>query len=161
MPLYEVSIVPLDAIPEAPYKTPSEDLHRMCCTAKGMESLCLKLHGMGLAAAQVGLPWRMFVFRDEESRFQCYFDCEYYPSGSKSTSVEGCLSLPGEHYKVDRYEKVTVKGMRIVETSGETSAEPFEREYSGVMAVLMQHEIDHDHGRERMIDKIGTRVFVG
>lgn len=161
MPLYEFSIVPLASIPEPPYVTPLEDFHKLCCTAKGMEALCVKLKGMGLAAAQVGLPWRMFVFRESESDFRCYFDCEYFSSSPKFSSVEGCLSLPGDHYKVERHGRVTVKGMRLVDKDGDPFAEPFEQEYEGIMAVLMQHEIDHDHGREKMIDRIGTRVFIG
>lgn len=161
MPLYEFSVVPLASIPEPPYKTPVEDLHKLCCTAKGMEALCIKLNGMGIAASQVGLPWRMFVFRSGDSGFECYFDCEYFSSGPKFSSVEGCLSLPGEHYKVERHNRVTVRGMRVVEKDGEPIAEPFEKEYEGLMAVLMQHEIDHDQGRARMIDSIGTRVFIG
>lgn len=161
MPLYEFSIVPLESIPDAPYRTPSDDIHRLCCTAKGMEALCIKSNGMGIAASQVGLPWRMFVFRSSDSEFHCYFDCEYSSSSPLFASVEGCLSLPGEHYKVERHSKVTVKGMQVIEREGEFVAEPFEKEYEGTMAVLMQHEIDHDHGRERMIDRIGTRVFIG
>ena len=160
MPLYEASIVSLESIPAPPYSTPSGDLHKLYCTAKGMEALCIKMNGMGIAAPQVGLPWRMFVFRSEDSRFECYFDCEYSSSKTKSASVEGCLSLPDQHYRVDRYDEVVVSGMRIAESEGELASEPLQKTFSGIMAVLMQHEIDHDFGREKMIDIIGTRVFI-
>jgi peptide deformylase len=38
--------------------------------------------------------------------------------------------------------------------------EEFEREFSGIPAVILQHEIDHNFGRERMIDTIGRRIFL-
>lgn len=158
MPSAELAIVPLDAIPSPPYETPRHDLLLMYATAKRMEALCARLNGMGLAAAQVGLPWRMFVFRSDGG-FQCLFDCEYEPlPGATSTSVEGCLSLPGQHYAVDRHNLVKVRGMRLFEGAEGPEVEPFSAEYSGVMSVLMQHEIDHDMGRERMIDVIGRKV---
>lgn len=158
MPSAELAIVPLDAIPSPPYRTPSENLPLMYATSKRMEILCGRLNGMGLAAAQVGLPWRMFVFRSDGG-FGCLFDCEYEPlPGATSTSVEGCLSLPGQHYAVERHNLVKVRGMRLFEGAEGPESEPFSAEYSGVMAVLMQHEIDHDMGRDRMIDVIGRKV---
>ena len=45
MPLYEASIVSLESIPAPPYSTPSGDLHKLYCTAKGMEALCIKMNG--------------------------------------------------------------------------------------------------------------------
>lgn len=162
MPSEELAIVPLSSIPCPPYSTPSNDPIRMYAVSKRMEALCVRHNGMGLAAAQVGLPWRMFVFRSDlpgDGKFGCYFDCEYEPvSPEKSTSVEGCLSLPGEHYAVDRYPEVRVTGMRLVEGEDGPVSEPFSETYSGIMAVLMQHEIDHERGRERMIDVIGRKV---
>lgn len=162
MPSEKLAIVPLSSIPAPPYSTPSGDLPLMYRVAKGMEALCLSHNGMGLAAAQVGLPWRMFVFRSDDpkdDRFRCYFDCEYEPMSSEtSPSVEGCLSLPGGHYAVDRYPEVRVAGMRLVEGEEGPEAEPFSETHSGIMAVLMQHEIDHERGRDRMIDVIGRKV---
>jgi len=158
----DLSIAPLDSVPTTPYKTPSDDLHVMYSTSKRMEALCVRLKGMGLSAAQVGLPWRMFVFRSEDPKdlkFKCFFDCEYEPIGdSSSPSVEGCLSLPGQRFVVRRFERVQVRGFELVEGAEGPVSEPFSLPYEGIAAVLMQHEIDHDHGRERMIDKIGERV---
>ena len=159
----ELSIVPLESIPPTPYSTPSSDLSLIYSTAKKMESICRESRGIGLAAAQVGLPWRLFVALEDyplnQDKFGIFFDCEYEVEG-KSTfpSVEGCLSLPGKQYRVERYERVTVVGKRIVETDDTYVCEDFRASFSGVAAVLMQHEIDHDRGRERMIDTIGIPV---
>jgi peptide deformylase len=162
MPLNDLNIVALDLIPNAPYETPSDDLPRLYATAKRMEMLCRRLGGLGLAAAQVGIPWRMFVFRGQESQdFGCYFDCEYRPaSDATSISVEGCLSLPGEQYGVERYEEVIVFGQELLEGPDGPISNSFTRPYSGLMSVLMQHEIDHERGRERMIDIVGRRLRV-
>lgn len=165
MLLPELSIVPLESVPAPPYKTPDHDLLLIYSTAKRMESLCAKLKGLGLASAQVGLPWRMFVVNPFGDDFQCYFDCEYEPiTEEKHTSIEGCLSLPGQQYAVQRYavqryEAVRVSGMRMLAGDDRPESQSFSREFYGTTAVLMQHEIDHDKGRARMIDVIGTKVF--
>lgn len=161
MPLPDLSIVPLDSVPAPPYRTPANDLPLVYSTAKRMQSLCVKLKGLGLASAQVGLPWRMFVVNPFGEEFQCYFDCDYEPlPGERRTSIEGCLSIPGQQYAVQRHEAVRVNGMRLLEGEDRPEAQPFSGEFYGTMAVLMQHEIDHDHGRARMIDVIGTKVLL-
>jgi peptide deformylase len=164
MPYSEVRLVPVDSIPSPPYDTPSDRIPLLYATAKSMEVLCRANNGLGIAASQVGLPWRMFIARSgwpSSDLFDVFFDCVYEPEGEESlSSIEGCLSLPGEHYRVERHAKVRVSGFRIVEGDDGASAEPFSMVADGLAAVLMQHEIDHDNGRERMIDAIGSRVVV-
>lgn len=158
----EVSLVSLDSIPLPPYETPRGDLNALYATAKRMETLCRENGGMGLAAAQVGLPWRLFVAMSEwplSDRFGLFFDCSYEAFGEESfSSLEGCLSLPKERYRVARHAEVRVDGFRIVEGEEGVLCEPFSESFAGVASVLMQHEIDHDLGRERMIDRIGSRL---
>lgn len=165
MPSSELVIVPLDEIPAPPYETPSSDAPALYAVAKRMEHLCRNLGGLGLSAAQVGIPWRLFVALNDyplnDHDFGIFFDCTYDPRGSESfPSIEGCLSLPGKRYKVSRYEKVAVRGKRLVESSDGVSCEDFSATFSGIPAVIMQHEIDHDQGRERMIDSIGVPVSI-
>lgn len=158
----DLDIVPLDSIPSSPYATPADDVPLLYSTAKRMEALCVGRNGMGLAAAQVGLPWRLFVAMLEwpdSERFSFLFDCRYEPVGEDSfPSLEGCLSLPGERYKVARHAAVRVDGFRIVEGRDGVAVEPFSETLEGLPAVLVQHEIDHEHGRDRMIDRIGTKM---
>lgn len=160
----EISLVSLGEIPESPYNTPSDNIPALYAVAKRMECLCREKRGMGLAAAQVGLPWRMFIACSEypsSDDFQFFFDCKYEPVGEdKFLSLEGCLSIPGERYRVERYASVVVEGFMIVEGEEGACAVPFSRVFSDVPAVIMQHEIDHDMGRERMIDRIGSRVVL-
>ena len=160
----EFALVSLGEIPELPYDTPSDNVPALYAAAKRMEGLCREKKGMGLAAAQVGLPWRMFIACSDypsSDEFQFFFDCKYEPVGEeKFLSLEGCLSIPGERYRVERYARVLVEGFMIVEGVDGVSAVPFSKVFSDVSAVVMQHEIDHDMGRERMIDRIGSRVVL-
>ena len=158
----DLSIVSPDSIPPSPYDTPKEELSSLYAVAKRMEILCREKGGMGLAAAQVGIPWRLFVACPgwpSSDRFEFFFDCSYEPVGEESfSSLEGCLSLPGERYRVRRHAGVRVEGFRIFEGEEGVSSERFSEDFSGVASVLMQHEIDHDWGRDRMIDRIGSRL---
>jgi peptide deformylase len=163
MRLDRISIVPLDSIPDPPYETPKDDLTEVYRVSKAMEQVCVSQRGMGLAASQVGIPWRMFVFwsnyPDPKMKFDCLVDCSYKPVGDDVfSSLEGCLSLPGERYRVRRHESVAVEGLKLVDNSEVVRLEPFNSVFSGVMSVLVQHEMDHDFGREKMIDSIGQRV---
>jgi peptide deformylase len=164
MPSSNISVVDLDSIPSPPYETPKGDLTTLFATAKRMEVICRDKGGMGLAAAQVGLPWRLFVARTDwpsSDRFSFFFDCSYEPIGEESfSSIEGCISIPRERYSVKRYANVQVKGFRIVEGEEGFSCELFSEPFTGVASVLMQHEIDHDFGRDKMIDRIGTRLVL-
>ncbi len=160
-----MKIVPLEEIPSGPYRTPLENPMKLLAAAQEMEILCRSKGGMGLAASQVGLPWRLFIYwadyPSEPGSFSCLIDCDYEPaSENKFTSVEGCLSLPGRQFELQRYDEISVSGKRIVITPDGPRLENFTESFRGVPAVVLQHEIDHDHGRERMIDKIGSPIDV-
>ncbi|MGJ8674777.1 MAG: peptide deformylase, partial [Pseudoalteromonas sp.] len=53
---------------------------------------------------------------------------------------EGCLSVPNNYAKVERAEKVTVKAL-------DRDGKPFELEADGLLAICIQHELDHLKGR--------------
>jgi peptide deformylase len=109
--------------------------------------------GVGLAAPQVAVSQRLIVVHlpdDEDSR-------EFYgkdagalyvvanPEIIKASKemvegVEACLSIPGYFGKVDRHEKVTVKGL-------DRHGKPLRVKAEGWLARVFQHEIDHLDGR--------------
>jgi peptide deformylase len=156
-----MEIVGLENIPSGEYSTPTRNLTHLFATGQRMEILCKASNGMGLSAAQVGIPWNFFVYwsnyPEEDRKFDYLFDCEYVSAGDKFLSVEGCLSLAGKYYEVERYEKVKVSGKKLV-FDEKIAVEEFDGEFGGVEAVVLQHEIDHGRGRELMIDAIGRRV---
>jgi peptide deformylase len=111
-----------------------------------MIQLMYKADGLGLAANQVGILKRMVVI-------DIGADCPYkdlYPlkminpsvqAASDNTIIyeEGCLSVPGEREKVKRSEMVSVS---YTTPEGELK----KIEVSGLLAVCIQHEIDHLNG---------------
>lgn len=102
---------------------------RMCATLA-------RLPGLALAAPQIGRPLRVFVTRDDA----VFGDPQIVAlDGRKITAPEGCLSIPGRSYEVERYEQVTV-------TAHTHLGRRVEATYSGVKARMIQHELDHLNG---------------
>ena len=99
--------------------------------------------GVAIAAIQVGVPIRLTVVRDEEVP-EGYFVLinPEVVKGSKNEllDMEGCMSVPQKYGKVARYEKVKVKALNIKGQKIEIKAE-------GLMARILQHEIDHMNGQ--------------
>ena len=158
-----MKIVELDSIPIGNYETP-DSLVKLFSIGQNMEELCRDSSGMGLAAAQVGLPWKFFVYwanyPDPNKKFDYMVDCEYEPVGENvSPSVEGCLSLKGKYFRLNRHNKVNVRGKKLL-YEDQLVLEEFNCDFEGLIAVVLQHEIDHQIGREKMIDTIGRQIYL-
>ena len=100
--------------------------------------------GVGLAAIQVGVPKRIVTAdtakKDEEKRPQVFLNPEVvWSSEEKATYEEGCLSIPEYYEEVERPTQVKVRYMDI---DGKTQ----EIEANGLLATVLQHEIDHLNG---------------
>ncbi len=98
--------------------------------------------GIGLAATQVDVHQRVIVIDTSEARDQLLvlINPEIIVSNGVSDYEEGCLSVPGIYGKVQRAESVTVKAL---DAEGAT----FELEADGLLAVCIQHEMDHLAGK--------------
>jgi peptide deformylase len=94
--------------------------------------------GIGLAANQVGLPYRVFVMGAQNVAFAC-FNPEILETEGEETIHEGCLSFPGLYLKVKRPFRIKV---RYIEMNGNTKEVMFE----GLTARIFQHELDHLNG---------------
>jgi len=99
--------------------------------------------GVGLAATQVDVHERVIVIDVSEAHdhLQVFInpeivgqslDCKVYE--------EGCLSVPGVYDEVERPDRVTVRALN-------ERGEPFELKCEGLLAVCIQHEIDHLDGK--------------
>ena len=100
--------------------------------------------GVGLAAIQIGVPKRIVTAdtakKDEEKRPQVFLNPEIvWSSEDKGTYEEGCLSIPEYYEEVERPTQVKVRYMDI---GGKTQ----EIEANGLLATVLQHEIDHLNG---------------
>jgi peptide deformylase len=99
--------------------------------------------GVGLAATQVDVHERVIVIDISETHddLQVFINPEViWASDERLLSEEGCLSVPGIYDKVERPEHVRV---RALNEKGET----FEIDVTGLLAVCIQHEMDHLMGR--------------
>lgn len=99
-------------------------------------------HGVGLAATQVNIHRQIFTMDVSETRDQriCVLNPEIIHKEGIQYEGEGCLSVGGGAYdKVERAAKVRLRGMNL---DGKT----FEIEAEGLMAVCIQHEVDHLNG---------------
>lgn len=97
--------------------------------------------GIGLAAVQVDVPLRVIVIdvSEDKSELRVFIDPDIIERSGEQVCEEGCLSVPGVYEKVTRAERVRVRARDL---SGET----FELAAEGLLAVCIQHEIDHLDG---------------
>jgi peptide deformylase len=95
--------------------------------------------GVGLAAPQVGRTERLCVVEVDEQAFTL-FNPEVVAREGKIKWEEGCLSIPEVFGWVDRAARVTVRAL-------DRDGQPIEIEGSELLAVCLQHEIDHLDGK--------------
>jgi len=98
--------------------------------------------GVGLAATQVDVHKCVIVIDASETRDQLLtlINPEIVTAAGVADCEEGCLSLPGIYEKIARAERITVRALGL---DGQT----FTKEAQGLLAVCIQHEMDHLKGR--------------
>jgi len=98
--------------------------------------------GVGLAATQVDVHKRLFVADCSEDQNEplVFINPEITEAEGHFKNDEGCLSFPGVYAKVERAEKITV-------TALDKNGERFSRSAEGLLAICIQHEIDHLEGK--------------
>lgn len=160
-----MEIVPIDKIPTEGeiVETPTDDLLKLYKTCQEMTDLCRKSNGIGLAAPQVGIPWRLFVMKNADENWEFLVNCEYTPIGDeKAVSIEGCLSLRREGklrtFRVERWKKVLLEG-KILQDNSKGKLELLDLSYEtypNIYNVIYQHETDHT--RSMLISDIGEEI---
>lgn len=98
--------------------------------------------GIGLAATQVDVHKRLIVLDVSESRDNplVLINPELLTAEGKGPGEEGCLSVPGIYDKLSRATHIKIKALNL-------SGESFEMEAEGLLAVCIQHEMDHLEGK--------------
>lgn len=122
---------------KAPEATSVGELHRTL--AADMLDTMREAPGVGLAGPQVGVLERIFVWEVEGEHGAVLNPVIVARSDDTVTEEEGCLSLPGLYYPVERAAHVVVEG------TDETGA-PLRLDAHGLLARVCQHEIDHLDG---------------
>lgn len=109
-----------------------------------MFELMYQHEGVGLAANQVDLPYRLFIANptgDSEQSDAEYAFINPVLRGGKGQveGDEGCLSIPGVNGPVVRKEKITIEAYSL-------AGEQITAELDGIFARIVQHEVDHLDG---------------
>jgi peptide deformylase len=115
-----------------------EDLARL---VERMTALMRDAAGVGLAATQVGVVRRVFVYQPgEDEEPVAVVNPQVEVRGEETeTSAEGCLSIQGVHVEIER-------PTRLVLTGRDVSGGKYRRELEGAPARVAQHELDHLDG---------------
>lgn len=117
--------------------------------------------GIGLAATQVNVLLRVAVIdvSEEKDALQVFVNPEIISREGEIVGEEGCLSVPGVYESVARSERVRVQAQDLNGTA-------FELEADGLLAICLQHEIDHldgkvfvDHLSQLKRSRIRTRLL--
>jgi peptide deformylase len=99
-------------------------------------------HGVGLAATQVDVHQRLIVLdvSEERNRPLILINPQLLKQEGFAPAEEGCLSLPGIYDKLSRATHIRVRALG-------RDGEPFEVDAEGLLAVCIQHEMDHLEGK--------------
>lgn len=133
--------------PNAVLSTPGEDVEEVNDEVrqlvKDLTDTMYDAPGVGLAAQQIGVLKRVTVIDvskpDDDPDLLVLINPRVVESSGKITWEEGCLSFPRLFEKIDRAGEVTVRALNI-------DGEQFEISGTELLAVAMQHEIDHLDG---------------
>lgn len=133
---------------------PDPRLHTVARTVESVDANIIQLvddmlatmyaaEGVGLAATQVDVHQRVVVMDTSEERNEprVLINPEIIEASAEmADGEEGCLSVPQTYDKVRRHKKVKVRALG-------RSGQPFEFEAEGLLAVCVQHELDHLMGK--------------
>ncbi len=125
-----------------PLKRVDADLRDMISQ---MFALMYEHEGVGLAANQVDLPYRLFVANptgdpDNKEAEYAFINPVLKAGKGQVEGDEGCLSIPGVQAPVVRKEKITIEAYNL-------QGEQFVAELDGLFARIVQHETDHLDGK--------------
>lgn len=138
-----MSVLPIRTVPDPVLRTPCRDvdpgrsgLHRL---VSDMLETMDDVGGVGLAAPQVGVGLRLFTFGVGPDRGHVINPVLTTSGPLVREPGEGCLSVPGLHYRLERFDQATVTGVDV-------DGEPVTVHGTGLLARCLQHEVDHLDG---------------
>lgn len=141
MPLLDILVFPDDRLRKvaAPVSTVDDATRRV---VDDMFETMYDAPGIGLAATQVDIHERIVVIDVSEDKDDplTLINPEIVRSEGKLSGEEGCLSIPGIYENVDRAESIVFKAL-------DRNGISYEMEADGLLAVCVQHEVDHLDGK--------------
>ena len=131
-----------------PVETITPDVQRLI---DDMAETMYAAPGVGLAANQVGVLLRVFTVdiaeEDKPSDLRVFINPEIVEARGELTWKEGCLSFPGVTENIERAATVRVRAIN-------RDGDPFEINADGLLAIVIQHEVEHLDGK-LLIDRLG------
>ncbi len=123
----------------APVSAFTPDIERL---VRDMAETMYGAAGVGLAATQVDVHKRVIVIDISEAKddLRVFVNPEILAAQGEAECEEGCLSVPGYYDKVTRAASITVRAHN-------ERGDPFELTTDGLLAVCVQHEMDHLIGK--------------
>lgn len=123
----------------APVTTFGPEIQRL---VRDMAETMYSAPGVGLAATQVDVHKRIIIIDSSEARdeLRVFVNPEILEAEGEVECEEGCLSVPGYYDKVTRAAKVRVRAQ-------DEHGKPYELAADGLLAVCIQHEMDHLVGK--------------
>ncbi len=152
-----MAILDIRTYPDEILKTPTKQVGEIDDTIikmiEDMADTMYKAPGVGLAAPQIGSDKRLIIYDitadDVVRNYSVLINPEIVESRGEIVSEgEGCLSVPELRTDVKRAEFVRVKGQ-------DREGKPVDIEAEGILAIVLQHEIDHLDGT-LFIDRISS-----
>ncbi len=144
--IYPMALLPILHYPDArlrkaakPVSDVNDDIRKLI---EDMFETMYDAPGIGLAASQVNVHQRLLVADISENKNQplVLINPVLLSLDGQEQTEEGCLSVPGIYEPVKRASQVKVSAL-------DRSGAPFELEAEGMLAVCIQHEIDHLDGK--------------
>ena len=131
-----------------------EDIFSVFPLVEDMFDTMYEEDGIGLAANQIGEDLNLFVIdishTDEAEKPRIFINSKIIDKKGECLSVEGCLSIPGIQVELKRSEFITLQYYSL-------EGEQKKREFNGLLARAIQHEMDHLNGI-LIVDRISDLV---
>ena len=123
----------------APVTAVTDEIRQL---VRDMAETMYAAHGIGLAATQIDYHRRLVVIdlSEEHDDLLVLINPVITRKAGETVYEEGCLSVPGIYDKVTRAETVTVEAL-------DRNGQPFSLDAEGLLAICIQHEIDHLDGK--------------
>ena len=121
---------------------------RIAQLAEAMHVAMKQANGVGLAAPQVGVSRRLFVYEIGDSGPRTVINPVIDEAEGEWGHDEGCLSVPGLYFLVQRAKRVHVRGLDL-------DGQEISMEGEDMEAKLFQHEVDHLDG-QLLLERLGT-----
>ena len=153
--LWSLGLVEVILYPHPTLRRASRPIKRVDAEFRSMVARMIDLmyesKGIGLAANQVDLPYRVFVMNpsgdpDDRAEELVMINPVLKNPKGMSEAEEGCLSIPGVYADVKRPERITINAYDL-------SGNEIQREVDGLFARIVQHETDHLDG-QLFIDRL-------